>query len=276
MLKSLLIVLAVAAIAVFGVMLTRDRSDLAQTDPRTGSPAPVDADQGSNPATEGLAAYADAGLGFEFAYKTGPDGYVLEEMKPASEPGSPLQTLVLLPTRDKERLLREGAPMGGEGPATLTINIFDNAMKRQPGVWAMEQSAYSNYGLKRGEVTETVVGGANAVAYAADGLYPSTNVVVAHGSKIYLFTGMVPDETSSLRTDFLALLETVKFPAPAAQDGSEAKIDIGQACQSALAYMTFADGKSADAFVQDCQAGKHPEVIDRYKTDMGLGAGASL
>ena len=57
---------------------------------------------------------------------------------------------------------------------------------------------------------------------------------------------------------------------------SDAKINIDAVCQGALAYMTFPDGASADAFVQDCKEGKHPEVIERYKADMNLGAGAAI
>lgn len=61
-------------------------------------------------------------------------------------------------------------------------------------------------------------------------------------------------------------------PAPAAVG----KINIDAVCQGALAYMTFTDGASADAFVAECKEGKHPEVIERYKADMNLGAGAEI
>ena len=59
-------------------------------------------------------------------------------------------------------------------------------------------------------------------------------------------------------------------------NGANAKINIDAVCKNALAYMSFPDGASADAFVADCVAGKHPEVIDRYKADMNLGAGAQI
>jgi hypothetical protein len=55
-----------------------------------------------------------------------------------------------------------------------------------------------------------------------------------------------------------------------------AKINIDAVCEGALAYMSFPDGKSADIFVQDCKDGKHPEVIEKYKLDMGLGDGANI
>jgi hypothetical protein len=56
----------------------------------------------------------------------------------------------------------------------------------------------------------------------------------------------------------------------------QGKLNIEVVCQSALSYMTFPDGASADKFVEDCKEGKYPEVIERYKTDMGLGDGAEI
>jgi hypothetical protein len=59
---------------------------------------------------------------------------------------------------------------------------------------------------------------------------------------------------------------TMGTPAPADQ----AKINIDQVCQGALAYMTFTDAASAELFVQECKEGKHPEVIEQYKAQMNL------
>lgn len=57
---------------------------------------------------------------------------------------------------------------------------------------------------------------------------------------------------------------------------AEGKLDINAVCEGALAYMTFTDGASADAFVADCKEGKHPEVILRYQQEMNLGEGAEI
>lgn len=54
------------------------------------------------------------------------------------------------------------------------------------------------------------------------------------------------------------------------------KLNINVVCESALSYMTFADAKSADAFVADCKAGKHPEVVEQYKKQMNLGEGVAI
>jgi len=64
-------------------------------------------------------------------------------------------------------------------------------------------------------------------------------------------------------------------PAPETPTTGQ-KLNIQEVCQSALMYTTFPDGASADAFVAACINGEHPEVIERYKSDMGLGDGAAI
>jgi hypothetical protein len=59
-------------------------------------------------------------------------------------------------------------------------------------------------------------------------------------------------------------------------DMSQGKLNIGVVCEQALIYMTFADAKSAEVFVADCKAGKHPEVVEKYKADLNLGAGVAI
>jgi hypothetical protein len=54
------------------------------------------------------------------------------------------------------------------------------------------------------------------------------------------------------------------------------KININVVCENALAYMSFSNGADAEKFVNDCKAGKHPEVIEDYKARMGLGSGVAI
>lgn len=68
----------------------------------------------------------------------------------------------------------------------------------------------------------------------------------------------------------------LKTSAVAETPRVEAKLDINFVCEQALAYMTFADGAAADQFVAECKAGKHPEVIEKYKADLNLGAGVAI
>ena len=57
---------------------------------------------------------------------------------------------------------------------------------------------------------------------------------------------------------------------PSTDSPSSAKLNITAGCEGALAYMTFGSGAEADAFVQDCKEGKHPEVIEQWKQQQGI------
>jgi hypothetical protein len=63
---------------------------------------------------------------------------------------------------------------------------------------------------------------------------------------------------------------------PVDQTPISGKLDINVVCEGALSYMTFPDAQSAETFVNECKEGKHPEVIERYKEQMGLGDGATI
>jgi len=72
---------------------------------------------------------------------------------------------------------------------------------------------------------------------------------------------------------FLLAPKMVSSPAttetPAASAPST-KLNINAICQGALAYMAFPSSVEADAFVQECKDGKHPEVIEKWKRDNGI------
>jgi len=155
--------------------------------------------------------YSNEVLGIEFAYRAGPDGYVIQEYASSRPTEDLLSTIVLMRTEDAERPM----PVGGEGPATITIQVLKNLKKQQSEAWANTNNIYSNINLKTGEVSEYVLGGANAIRYSATGLYESDNVVVAHGENVYVLSGNYMDAESDLRKDFTPLLESVRFiPQP--------------------------------------------------------------
>ncbi len=68
-----------------------------------------------------------------------------------------------------------------------------------------------------------------------------------------------------------------KAETPVAPSGETAeKLDMQVVCESALVYMTFPTGEASAEFVADCMDGQYPEVIERYKIDMGIGAEAEV
>ena len=60
------------------------------------------------------------------------------------------------------------------------------------------------------------------------------------------------------------------IPATDEVSGDQAKIDINAVCEGALAYMSFPDGASAEAWVVACKNGEHPEAIEQWKQMNGI------
>mgnify|MGYP003393041045 FL=1 len=189
--KRILILIAVLVLIIGGIFL------LMKTDKNAESPAPE----------ENITTYSSSDLGLEFKYPRGENGYVLNDMVPFEKTANYLRVIVLMRSED----VKNGMPVGGEGPPTITISVFRNLKKQFPLAWANENTQYSNINLKNGEVGQDVVGGANAIRYMADGLYASENVVVAHGENIYVMTGMFLDQESAVRKDFSPLVLSVRF-----------------------------------------------------------------
>jgi len=69
------------------------------------------------------------------------------------------------------------------------------------------------------------------------------------------------------------LLTTEKTPANNIIQG---KLNINVVCEKSLSYMKFKDTVSSDNFIAECKEGKHPEVIEKYKTDLNLGEGVKI
>lgn len=209
--------------------------------------------------------------GLVFRYISGPEGYTLEEYPRASDPAL-LRMIRITPTKDWED---EQNRKGGEGSPSWNLTVYANTLKQSPSVWADENAEASNINLIMGSSEETVVGGANAVTYTVDGLYPAKVYVIAHGGFIFVVHASYLDETSPTFRDLNAWINSFTFvPVGESTQKPQGKIDVKVACESALAYMTFATGAEADVFVQDCVDGKHPEVIERYTEGLGLDGAA--
>jgi len=173
--------------------------------------------QGDNTHTAGVrtyTTYADEWLGFLFSYPIGENGYVMTEPQIGIDDNG-LQKILVLTDTQEAKLFEENPVVGGEGPPTITILVFDNPNRQNPLLWAETNTLYSNIGLKRSETQQIVIGGANAIQYTADGLYMSEIAVVAHGSHVYVVNGGYMDVSSAIRKDFKTILESITFiPEP--------------------------------------------------------------
>lgn len=150
----------------------------------------------------------DDTLGYAFTYTKGPDGYVAlteEEMI-----GANLISAVSLVNRTEYESLQD-APPGREGPPSISVRVYENSAKSQPSVWVMENPNDSNIKLAQSDPIEEVVGGANAVFFVGDGLYPFETYIVAHNNYIYVLTGMYFTVEDAIYQDFQTFVETFEF-----------------------------------------------------------------
>ena len=206
----------------------------------------------------------DDTLGFQFEYKDDEDGYITLEDNNSTD--SNFLTGITLFNKAEYEIFKQSTD-AREGPTSINIRVYSNNNKLHAPVWAMRHPLESNIKLALGETEERVVGGANAEFYIVDGLYLTDTYVVANGEHIYVLTGSYLSTEDIIYKDFQNLVKSFTFLAPA---DVQNKIDIQVACESALIYMTFPSSIEADAFIEACVEGKHPEVIDRYIKDLGL------
>jgi hypothetical protein len=161
--------------------------------------------------SDSLKKYEDGANGISFSYRTGENGYVLQEhVKDAYADPLFIKVYTLMLKSDYEFM--QTMTDASEGPPTINIAIFKNAKKQSASVWIDENPSLSNINLLTGVIDrDAVVGGANAVRYMIDGLYKTDTVVVAHGGLMYVISGAFLDENSGIHQDFETFLDSIIF-----------------------------------------------------------------
>ncbi|HEU4677769.1 MAG TPA: hypothetical protein VFS75_03585 [Candidatus Paceibacterota bacterium] len=202
--RHLLTITLIVAVIFVAYFLTRPKANAPLSAPEgVESPVPLENDA--------LTLYRDESLGLSFTYPSGDAGYVVRDPRIAEREAE--KTIVLVHAADAA--VYDTPAADGELPPTLSIVVYDNASKQFPGAWAESHTAQSGYGQKIGDAEDLVVGGANAIRYAADGLYRASVTVIAHGSRIYVVRGEYLDEASPIYRDYESLLDSITFvPAP--------------------------------------------------------------
>jgi hypothetical protein len=212
--------------------------------------------------------------GLLFTYPTSADGYVLEELPLLSETEPlPTRMIRLVPTADWED---EQTRIGGEGSPAWLLTVYPNEQEQTSAQWYTNHPRESNsdFAISTSEMVQ--IDGREAVTFTVDGLYRAQVYVLAENNHVFVIYAAYLDEQSPTYLDLPDWLASFDFDVVVPVETSDSmRVDIRVACESALAYMTFLSGDDADAFVADCIAGKHPEVIERYIESVGVG-GASM
>lgn len=153
----------------------------------------------------------DEAVGLRFLYRTAPDAYAVQNIKKtASDDASFIKGYMLMLESDI-KIMKESGAM--EGPPAIHVSVFKNDQKLFARLWADQYTQYSNINLIRGEESDVVVGGANAIRYQSDGLYATENFIIPHGGYVFLVSGQFIDEESLIRSDFFDVVDSLEFIA---------------------------------------------------------------
>lgn len=102
------------------------------------------------------------------------------------------------------------APVGGEGPAMLTVQEFVNN-EGLPLEKFIRQEPMTNFGLSNGATERMEMDGREGLSYRYSGLYETDAVAVASANKVFVFAAGWASEDDPLRQEFIELLKTVQF-----------------------------------------------------------------
>jgi hypothetical protein len=178
---SLLVVVA-AAVIVFIGWYPRDKA-VEITDTRT------------------LKTFYNLQYGVAFNY---PDSYEIKQYD--STEGTKHHTIVV---GDKAALA--AVPENSEGPAVITIDIYDNAARLSGEKW-IKTSDFSNYKLSQeAQLSTTTVAGIPALSYPWDGLYRSISIVFPQKTYMYMLSVGYNSPDDQQYKDFAGIVSSIQF-----------------------------------------------------------------
>lgn len=195
--KIFTLTLIIIVIAVAALLLVKNR----QSERR---------DEDQNSAVQiGTLHYVNDEFGIEFDY---PVGYRLDERKTGN--GERLKMTVTL-MREEDYANLENR-QNGEGPVSITFDVFQNDVDRLNVAEWIENVGVSNYNLPPDEpYAMTTAGGVVAYMYRWSGLYEGESVVFGHGDAIIMASVSYMAQNDDIRTDFGSIMATLRLKEPA-------------------------------------------------------------
>lgn len=158
---------------------------------------------GANDAPVPMKNYFNEEYGFTFDY---PEGYLLSERDLEGSAQRKRHVITLIREEDSP------APVDGEGPPAITIQITQNNLDKQTTRQWVEGSADSNFKLSPDQGTATVkVGGMDGLVYRWDGLYAGETTAVATSKWVYAFSVTFQNEDDDIVADYRKVINSVAY-----------------------------------------------------------------
>lgn len=153
-----------------------------------------------------VSTYTNASYGISFKY---PNTYASQER----ELGNGERYHYAIALIDKKALAN--IPQNGEGPTSITMDVFQNALDQLSVEQWIRGSGDSNFKLSPGGVlTAKTVAGVPAFSYVVDGLYRNDVVVFAHPGRagkgnIIMLSVSYFSPKDQIRADFAGVLSSI-------------------------------------------------------------------
>lgn len=185
--RSIVWILVALVVAVGGFMLLSDKVMRV--------PAPD-----NNDATE---QYVNETYGISFEY---PNTYQLREI----EVGNAERAHYSITLADAEAL--RNLPEAGEGPPSITVDIFQNDIDGLSVDMWLKNSNNSNFKLSPDDVIEpATLGGEPALSYTWDGLYRGKSTVATHRDSIIMVSGQFMTPEDQIVKDYEQVISSLTF-----------------------------------------------------------------
>jgi len=151
-----------------------------------------------------------------FNYVAGEDGY---ELIQSSTQDDFLQSYVMV---GKNELLAYQENEADTAPPTMSIFIFhlpDEEVAEGEEVgrvtrlqnWAQSNSGITSYEQIYGTPKIVEIDGVKALEYSTDGIYQQSIFLASYRGYIYMFVGQYDRPTDSIKSDFVNLMQSVRF-----------------------------------------------------------------
>lgn len=145
--------------------------------------------------------YTNETYGINFYY---PDDYLLDEGEVGN--GERGHYVITLAPKDAFPL-----PAGGEGPPTITIDIYQNGLDNLTLDSWLKNTSFSNFKLSDGKYSTTTISGILGVRYHWSGLYEADTTAFIYKKSIIAISGMYISPEDKIRGDFDKVINSLRL-----------------------------------------------------------------
>ena len=145
--------------------------------------------------------YTNNTYGLSFSYT---DSYILDEEEVGN--GERSHYTITLSPKSAFPL-----PAGGEGPPTITIDVYQNNLGNLSLDSWLRNTNFSNFKLSDGKYTDTTISGSPAVRYHWSGLYEANTLAFIHKKSIIAISGMYLSQNDEVVKDFNSVVSSFKL-----------------------------------------------------------------